>query len=166
MDRTPRRRSRLAMALLLALTALPALATQASAALPTYIANCGVNLRSATSTTAAVVAVIPAGSSVSVASEVAGGSWSADCPSTVSGSRWFAISAIGGVSTTSLYGLSQVYAAKGLFRAADLLEGIDVSTWQGTIDYAKVAASGRSFVVAKATEGIGYLDPKWVTNRT
>jgi GH25 family lysozyme M1 (1,4-beta-N-acetylmuramidase) len=38
--------------------------------------------------------------------------------------------------------------------------------WQGTIDYAKVKASGKRFVVAKATEGIGFTDPKWQLNKT
>ena len=165
MDQPPRR-TRLAVALLVALIALPVLAGEAAAAARAYVANCPINLRATTSTTSAVVAVIPAGTSVSVGSELAGGAWSADCAGAVSGSRWFAITAISGVSTTSLYGVSQVYAAKGLFRAASLLEGIDVSTWQGTIDYAKVAASGRRFVVAKATEGIGFTDPKWIANRT
>jgi GH25 family lysozyme M1 (1,4-beta-N-acetylmuramidase) len=166
MDQPPRRRTRLAVALLVGLIALPALAGEAAAVAPAYTANCPINLRSATTTSSAVVAVIPAGTPVSVASELAGDAWSADCPGPVSGSRWFAISAISGVSTTSLYGVSEVYAAKGLFRAANLLEGIDVSTWQGAIDYTKVAASGRRFVVAKATEGVGYTDPKWVANRT
>jgi GH25 family lysozyme M1 (1,4-beta-N-acetylmuramidase) len=166
MDRMPRRPTRLAMALLIALLALPALAAEATAATRAYIANCPVNLRTAASTSSAAVAVIPAGATVSVASELAGDSWSADCAGAVSGSRWFSITAINGVTTTSLYGASQLYAAKGLFRAANLLEGIDVSTWQGTIDYAKVAASGRRFVVAKATEGIGFTDPKWALNRT
>src|SRR3954452_23999941 len=162
----PPRRTRLAVALLVALVALPALAGEAAAVARAYIANCPINLRTATSTASGVVAAIPAGTAVSVASELAGEAWSADCPGALSGSRWFAITAISGVTTASLYGVSPVYAAKGLFRPANLLEGIDVSKWQGTIDYAKVAASGRRFVVAKATEGIGLTDPAWVANRT
>ena len=73
----------------------------------------------------------PRGHGGSVASELAGDAWSADCPGTVSGSRWYAITAISGVTTTSLYGVSPVYAAKGLFQAANTLEGIDVSTLAG-----------------------------------
>jgi lysozyme len=44
------------------------------------------------------------------------------------------------------------------------LEGIDVSHWDGTVDWAKVKASGRSFAFAKATEGTTYVDPKFAEN--
>jgi GH25 family lysozyme M1 (1,4-beta-N-acetylmuramidase) len=44
------------------------------------------------------------------------------------------------------------------------LEGIDVSHWQGVIDYAQVAAAGKKFVIAKTSEGIGYTDPSWAAN--
>jgi GH25 family lysozyme M1 (1,4-beta-N-acetylmuramidase) len=43
--------------------------------------------------------------------------------------------------------------------------GIDVSHWQGQIDWPKVAASGQRFVIAKATEGVNYIDPTYATNR-
>jgi GH25 family lysozyme M1 (1,4-beta-N-acetylmuramidase) len=43
--------------------------------------------------------------------------------------------------------------------------GIDVSKYQGTIDWAQVAASGQRFVIAKATEGLSYVDPTYSTNR-
>src|SRR5207237_6151792 len=39
------------------------------------------------------------------------------------------------------------------------LEGIDVSHWDGAIDWPKVAASGRRFGIAKATEGLSFQDP-------
>ncbi|MGH2465316.1 MAG: glycoside hydrolase family 25 protein, partial [Candidatus Limnocylindrales bacterium] len=45
------------------------------------------------------------------------------------------------------------------------LEGIDVSRWQGTINWAQVKAAGKAFVVMKATEGTGYVDPSYSTNR-
>jgi lysozyme len=41
---------------------------------------------------------------------------------------------------------------------------IDVSKWQGVIDWAAVAASGVRGVMIKATEGIGYIDPLFRTN--
>jgi GH25 family lysozyme M1 (1,4-beta-N-acetylmuramidase) len=44
------------------------------------------------------------------------------------------------------------------------LEGIDVSHWQGTIDWPTVAASGKRFVIMKATEGTGFVDPMYATN--
>jgi GH25 family lysozyme M1 (1,4-beta-N-acetylmuramidase) len=46
----------------------------------------------------------------------------------------------------------------------DTLEGIDVSHWQGTIDWPKVAAAGKKFVIMKATEGTGFVDWKYATN--
>lgn len=41
------------------------------------------------------------------------------------------------------------------------LPGIDVSHWQGTIDWTQVAASGVRFVIAKATEGRSFDDPMY-----
>jgi lysozyme len=45
------------------------------------------------------------------------------------------------------------------------LFGVDVSSFQGSPDYAKVHAAGVAFVVAKATEGLGYTDPTYARNR-
>jgi GH25 family lysozyme M1 (1,4-beta-N-acetylmuramidase) len=45
------------------------------------------------------------------------------------------------------------------------LPGIDVSHHQETIDWTQVAASGQRFALAKATEGTGYIDPMYATNR-
>jgi len=45
------------------------------------------------------------------------------------------------------------------------IPGIDVSRHQGTIDWAQVAASGQRFVIAKATEGLLFVDPTYATNR-
>ena len=44
------------------------------------------------------------------------------------------------------------------------IEGLDVSRHQGTIDWAKVAASRARFVWIKATEGGDYLDPAFRRN--
>jgi lysozyme len=46
------------------------------------------------------------------------------------------------------------------------VEGIDVSHWDGAIDWAKVAGSGRTFAIAKATEGTSFLDPQFHANWT
>ena len=43
--------------------------------------------------------------------------------------------------------------------------GLDVSHWQGTIDWAKVAKAGYKFSFMKATEGGTYTDPSYDTNR-
>jgi GH25 family lysozyme M1 (1,4-beta-N-acetylmuramidase) len=39
--------------------------------------------------------------------------------------------------------------------------GVDVSHWQGPINFARVKAAGFTFVVIKATEGTGYVDPNF-----
>ncbi|MED3564153.1 GH25 family lysozyme [Bacillus xiapuensis] len=44
------------------------------------------------------------------------------------------------------------------------LKGIDVSHWQGTIDWNQVKNSGIAFVYAKASEGAAYTDPMFSTN--
>ncbi len=44
------------------------------------------------------------------------------------------------------------------------LQGIDVSHYQGTIDWQKVAQAGIRFVFVKATQGITVVDPQFQTN--
>jgi GH25 family lysozyme M1 (1,4-beta-N-acetylmuramidase) len=44
--------------------------------------------------------------------------------------------------------------------------GIDISHHQGAPDMAAVRRSGRSFVVVKATEGTGFLDPQFAASRS
>jgi GH25 family lysozyme M1 (1,4-beta-N-acetylmuramidase) len=45
-----------------------------------------------------------------------------------------------------------------------ILQGVDISHYDGTIDWTKVKASGRAFAFAKATEGTTYTDPTFATN--
>lgn len=45
------------------------------------------------------------------------------------------------------------------------LPGIDVSHWQGEIDWARVAGAGTRFAFLKATDGHDFLDPTYSTNR-
>ncbi|MBW3570641.1 MAG: glycoside hydrolase family 25 protein [Gemmatimonadetes bacterium] len=44
------------------------------------------------------------------------------------------------------------------------LPGIDVSHWQGAVDWNRVAADGRHFAFIKATEGGDYTDPRFAEN--
>lgn len=44
-------------------------------------------------------------------------------------------------------------------------KGLDVSTWNGTINWGKVAAAGYQFAFGKATEGTSYNDQTYTTNR-
>lgn len=44
------------------------------------------------------------------------------------------------------------------------LKGIDVSNWQGTIDFKKVKSSGIQIVYTKVSEGTDYIDPFFKAN--
>jgi GH25 family lysozyme M1 (1,4-beta-N-acetylmuramidase) len=44
--------------------------------------------------------------------------------------------------------------------------GVDVSHYQGTINWGSVAGAGIDFAYAKVSEGTGYTDPTYTTNRT
>ena len=137
-----------------------------------YAANCTVRLRAAPATSATSLVSMPAGTIVTATGSLAGGSWSATCGTDVSGSTWYAISAVDGTSVTTLYGVSVAYAAAGLFTPSSspppppavTLEGIDVSHYQGAIDWPSVAAAGKRFAIMKVTEGQTYVDPGYATN--
>lgn len=47
---------------------------------------------------------------------------------------------------------------------AALIEGIDVSHWQGNINWNSVKNDGVKFAFAKATEGVDFIDSKYVQN--
>jgi GH25 family lysozyme M1 (1,4-beta-N-acetylmuramidase) len=151
------------------ITAAPVVTPAPTPTTTDYLTNCSVRLRASTSTAAATTAIIDTNSVVTAVAKVTGGSWAADCATSVSGSTWYKITAVGGKGVSTLYGVSAVYAATGLFRTASVVsaykEGIDVSHWQGTINWASVKASGRSFVIAKATEGISFKDSSYDTNK-
>lgn len=162
----------------------------------TLQAACDANLRTSTSTSATRKATISAGTKVTVVGSVSGGSWSATCGSTkLSGSAWYKISAVNGKSVSSLYGVSYVYGAKGLFKTvtaspsptatpkptvapiptptptptppptSSKAEGIDVSHWQGTITWTQVRGAGKKFAYIKASEDADFVDPFYATNR-
>jgi lysozyme len=44
------------------------------------------------------------------------------------------------------------------------VQGIDVSHFQGVVDWQKVADAGMAFAFAKATDGITYTDPEFAAN--
>jgi len=59
----------------------------------------------------------------------------------------------------------RVYGADATFMTSnDRVFGIDVSHWQGEINWNSVHNSGKSFAFVKATEGNGFTDPKFITN--
>ncbi len=49
--------------------------------------------------------------------------------------------------------------------AAEPIYGVDVSNWQGHVDWASVRASGHLFAFTKATEGVTFVDRTLVKNR-
>jgi len=181
------------VALLVALAVLP-LAPGVAAANTDYAANCSVNLRASPSTAGTVLAVIPTGTVITASGTVAGDSWSATCVTAVTGNTWYTVVAVNGTSVSALYGAAVVYAATGLFQPSSspspssspqpsdspppsatpspspaplpgpVLEGIDVSHWQGAIDWPQVAGSGKRFVIMKATQGQSFLDPMYAAN--
>ena len=163
-------------------------ATTAFAASSTRIAACdGVNLRTKATTTSTVKRTLAAGTTVTAVATVDGGSWKATCNGrALSGARWYRISAVDGRSVASLYGTTEVYGATGLFttvtsstpvaapttlrqasgsRAGAVTEGIDVSHWQGVIDWTKVHGAGKRFAYIKASDGTSFVDDRYAANR-
>ena len=61
-------------------------------------------------------------------------------------------------------GASALASASGAATAR--AKGIDVSNWNGTINWPKVAHAGYRFAIGKATEATSYEDPTYATNRT
>jgi lysozyme len=59
---------------------------------------------------------------------------------------------------------SMLFVSSTTANAATTLPGIDVSKWQGTIDWSKVAGAGIRFAIARATKGRTYIDPTFQAN--
>ena len=74
---------------------------------------------------------------------------------------WVVVSLLGSVA---IAGLGAV-AAAGPAAAQPRLHGIDVSGWQGAVDWGAVRRSGRLFAFAKATEGQTFVDSTFGANR-
>ena len=81
-------------------------------------ASCSVNLRTKPTTSATREATIKTGTTVRVIATVtSGGSYATDCGGRdIAGKSWFKIDRVNGTSVSSLYGVSAVYGAAGLFR--------------------------------------------------
>ena len=69
------------------------------------------------------------------------------------------------LATTTLVASVGAAAPPASAASAWPVKGIDVSKWQETIDWAKVAASGKvDFAIVKATQGTTEVDPKFAEN--
>jgi lysozyme len=58
------------------------------------------------------------------------------------------------------------FAAPSAAKAAAPTEGIDISHWQGEIDWTQVRAAGKAFAFMKASEDIDFIDGTYVLNRS
>jgi hypothetical protein len=79
------------------------------------VSSCPVRLRESASTAADTTAIIDENTLVTSTGGVVGGTWEAECGTTVSGNNWLKVTAVGGKSVSSLYGVNVLYAASGLF---------------------------------------------------
>jgi GH25 family lysozyme M1 (1,4-beta-N-acetylmuramidase) len=61
--------------------------------------------------------------------------------------------------------LTALLSASASDAATARAKGIDVSNWNGTINWPKVANAGYRFAFGKATEGTAYTDKTYTTNR-
>jgi GH25 family lysozyme M1 (1,4-beta-N-acetylmuramidase) len=161
---------------LLLVTIMPIGAGVADAATGRWTANCSLNVRSHPTTLATRRTRITENTAVASSGMVRGGSYLTTCRGSVSGHTWLAITAIGGRSVKSLFGVSTVYAAAALFRhtstsatttsiSQGLFYGVDVSQWNGRIDFPRLKHTGRSFVIARATAGRLTTDSMYARNR-
>ena len=81
------------------------------------VALCNANLRTSPSTSAPARKVITTGTRVTANLRLVGGSWRTTCAGVaVSGHSWYRITAVNGKSVKSLYGVTYLYAAVGLFK--------------------------------------------------
>jgi len=91
----------------------------ASAVSTSMVAACaGVNTRTSPSTASPVKAQLAATATLTIVGTVTGSPWRATCPTVKSGSTWYRISAINGKSVKHLYGVTYLYAAAGVLKAA------------------------------------------------
>jgi GH25 family lysozyme M1 (1,4-beta-N-acetylmuramidase) len=76
------------------------------------------------------------------------------------GKRTLLLALVAALAVSLLIGLAGARSVEAYIR------GVDVSNWQGSISWSRVAASGERFAFAKATEGNSYNDPWYSTNRS
>jgi lysozyme len=70
-----------------------------------------------------------------------------------------------GLLAVLLVALAALLSASASNAATARAKGVDVSNWNGTINWAKVAHAGYTFAFGKATEGTSYNDKTYTTNR-
>jgi len=141
-------------------------------------AACALNLRSTRYAGSTALSKVKIDTMLAVVATVSGRSYDTTCAGkAVKGSTWAKVSAVNGKSVKSLFGVSYVYVASKMLASArtltpppepptpGILEGLDVSHWQNTIDWLAVAAAGRTFTYIKASEDVDFVDNMYATNR-
>ncbi len=78
--------------------------------------------------------------------------------------RHSALLLVSAVAAASMLVATSVAGVRAV-RAADPVEGIDVSHWQGEIDWSQVSAAGKAFAFMKASQDIDFVDPMYGLNR-
>src|SRR3954454_13895522 len=64
-----------------------------------------------------------------------------------------------------LIAISALLSVSASDGATSRAKGVDVSNWNGAINWTKVAQAGHSFAFGKATEGPSYTDKTYTTTR-
>jgi lysozyme len=70
-----------------------------------------------------------------------------------------------GSLAVSVIALTALLSTSASNAAVARAKGVDVSNWNGSISWSKVAGAGYRFAFAKATEGTSYNDKSYTTNR-
>ncbi len=131
------------------------------------------------STSKPVKVTLKPGTKVTVATKVVGSRWRLTCGGTTTSSGWLVPDQrdqrqVGQVALQGHVPLCRARPLQGAPQADrhpaeppanGLTEGIDISHWQGTIDWVKVAAAGKRFAFMKASEDIDYVDVTYPANR-
>lgn len=126
------------------------------------VAQCNANLRTSASTGAHVKKMVKTGTIVRASTTVTGRSYSTDCAGrAVSGRTWLRISVINGKSVKSLYGVTYLYGASGLFKTLPVTKyaacplNLRSSAGRGSSTVSKVKVDTMLTVVATVS-GRGY----------
>jgi GH25 family lysozyme M1 (1,4-beta-N-acetylmuramidase) len=70
-----------------------------------------------------------------------------------------------GLLAVLVIALAALLSASASRAATSRVKGVDVSNWNGAINWTKVAGAGYRFAFAKATEGTAYTDKTYTANR-
>lgn len=125
----------------------------------------GANLRTSATTSGTLKASLGIGATVLADATVAGGAWSTTCPTLKSGSTWYRITAVGGISVATLYGVTYLYAATGVVSPLTPPTPIPASVtfygrgWGHGVGLSQYGARGRALAGQTAAAIISHYYP-------